>query len=138
MPKSHETKVVKAFSQLFSSLPFHLCFLIPPKRLSNQSIRITGGTSEKRGQTDTCALLWNRCAKFYGVVREESVCARADSTSSERVWPRVSKLYQEKIYFPVTATTYPDAFTFPRPSIQFLNVCGLATRSSHSPLFFLD
>lgn len=29
---------------------------------------------------------------------------------AKRVWPRVTKLYREKIYFPVTATTYPDAF----------------------------
>lgn len=33
---------------------------------------------------------------------------------------------ERKFIFPVTATTYPDAFTFSRPSIQFLIVCRMA------------
>lgn len=49
---------------------------------------------------------------FYGVrVREKSVTRLCSPRrQAKRVWPRVTKLYREKIYFPVTATTYPDAF----------------------------
>lgn len=89
-----------------------------------ESLKI--GISLREKGRDTCVPLPNSYGNFYGSIREK-VLARADSTTSERVYPRVSKLYWEKIYFPVTATTYPDAFAFPRPSIQFLIVCEMAS-----------
>lgn len=64
----------------------------------------------------------NRCAKFYGVVYVRKAYALVQSRrQAKRVCPRVSKLYREKIYFPVTATTYPDAFYLPPPTLHSIS-----------------
>ena len=68
----------------------------------------------------------NRCAKFYGVVREKSVQIQRRASERTCLASRQQALPRENLFSPVTATTYPDAFTFPRPSIQFLIVCRMA------------